>query len=154
MEYKASRTSTMDKVMMVKDLYGMVDHLEELLKFAESEEEIEELATRIKQATSLRREVTGSISGDKNYACAFKHAAGVWKASEEVWLADNDSESFARYREATDLFYWVAEKYIGEELSKCERCEREQGPAGDTGPVSEPGALHSISEMRSTIGRI
>ena len=138
MNYQPSRTSIMDKILMIKDLYAAVDHLEENLRFAKDDTEIRIIQQTIQDMTALRREVVGTMNGDKNYACLFKHTAGVWKAAEEVWLADNDSESYHRYKEATRLFYWVAERFLGEKLEQCARCDTEKD---DT--VSD-GTLESI----------
>lgn len=138
--YEPSRTSTMDKILMMKDLYAAVDHLEENLRFSKDDTEIKILQQTISDMTALRREVVGSMNGDKNYACLFKHMAGAWKASEEVWLADNDSESYHRYKEATRLFYWVAERFLGEKLEQCARCDSEKDNTASSGELKH---LHS-----------
>lgn len=137
MTYQPSRTSKMDKVLMIKELYAAVDHLEENLAFATSIEDQMSLRSLIDQMTQLRRDTTASLGGNKNYACLFKHAIGAWKAAEEVWLADDDSDAFERYKKATELFYNIAELFLGEKLSQCERCETETGEASD-------GSIQSI----------
>lgn len=148
MSYQPSRTSAMDKILMIKDLYAAVDHLEELLQFTEDEDEISTLRARIVQLTGLRRDTVASMGGDKNYACLFKHTAGAWRAAEEVWLAENDSEAFLRFMEATDIFYWVAERFLGEKLERCTRCDTER----DSDVAIWGETLDNISSMRSTLG--
>lgn len=145
MSYEPSRTSVMDKIFMMKELYAAVDHLEENLRFTNDDTESKVLQQTIKDLTALRRELVSSMDGDKNYACLFKHMAGAWKAAEEVWLAENDSESFYRYTEATRLFYWAAEKYLGKKLEQCSRCDSEKQETAS-------GELQSIHDMRSTLG--
>ena len=135
MSYEPSRTSVMDKIFMIKDLYAAVDHLEENLRFAKDDTEIRVMQQTIQDMTALRREVVGTMNGDKNYACLFKHMAGAWKAAEEVWLADNDSGYYHRYKEATRLFYWVAEKFLGEKLEQCARCDTEKDDTVSAGTL-------------------
>lgn len=144
MEYEASRVSTMDKVFMARELYCAVDHLEEAMHFSDTPSDREVMSSRIKQMTELRRDVVGSMNGNKDYACLFKHMSGAWKAAEEVWLADNDSESYLRYMEMTELFYWTAQRFLGKKLKKCERCGKESKPS--------TGDLVSVAGMKSTIG--
>lgn len=134
---------------MVKELYAAVDHLEEKLRFEVEPDARNELAEVIINMTLLRREVTGSLNGNKDYACLFKHTLGVWKASEEVWLATESEADFSRYTEATELFYWVAEKYLGRELKKCARCNKENKTHIE---VVDADTAIDISSFRSTLG--
>lgn len=135
MTYEPSRSSVMDKLLMMKELYAAVDHLEENLRHTKDERQAELYKQMIQEMTQLRRETVGSLGGDKNFACLLKHMGGAWKAAEEVWLADYDSEAYQRYKRTEQLFYWVAESFLGEKLEQCARCDTEKDDTVSTGTL-------------------
>ena len=124
-EYQPSRTADMDKILAIKELYCAVDHIEENILAEENKEKEKELKKLAINLTELRRMITRTMKGNKNYACLFKHLAGAARASEEVWLATHDDFDEDLFKAVNHAFLLTASKFLGRNITRCERCETE-----------------------------
>lgn len=132
-DYKASRTADMDKIFLIKELYAAVDHLEENILGETNPEKEKQLKHMAEQLTELRRYVSGSFAGDKNYACLFKHLAGAAKSAEEIWLATHNESDYTLFKAVNYAFLETANNYLGYKLAKCDRCTNEVNPTEEKG---------------------